>query len=54
MPSPANKERREKRLKRNLLAKELQRRRWRQRRIDKNYKRQKIKERSFIDDTYSD
>jgi hypothetical protein len=49
MNSPKTRERRHARIKRNLLAKELERKRWRQRIKDKDYKKQKVQE---IEDSY--
>ena len=49
MNSPNTRERRQAKIKRNLIAKELQRKRWRQRIKDKDYKLKKIKE---IEDSY--
>lgn len=56
MPSSTNsKYGREQRRKRNLLAKELQRKRWRQRLKDKNYKKLKAKLiEEYDDDSHTD
>ena len=52
MPSSLKRKmRREKRIKRNLIAKELGRKRWRQRIVDKDYKKRKVKE---IEESYND
>ena len=54
MPSSNEKVKREKRIRRNMVAKELANRLWRQRRIDKNYKKKKKKELEESYDTYID